>query len=280
MKKCLSCNRVYDDSQAFCLEDGSPLVEETAPDSIQTEVLPRRKNDRKNRLPIIFGGLLLLVGVLIGAWFLFGSNKNEISQSNRQMAVNIQTPTPTPIPTLSPTPTETPTPIPSPSPSPTISPETNTNVSTNSETKPETSANAKTADENNSAKQLPTIMKAEDHSVAFGLQQCRKSGSSITCDFSVTNKGQDRRFLLSIYQSGLFDELGNGYKGSEAQVANQTGDSPEIGFINGVTTRAQITFENVEPNAAKITLLNISFSVGNDYNLAVKFRNVPLIISK
>ncbi|MGI8639827.1 MAG: hypothetical protein ACR2MG_07715 [Pyrinomonadaceae bacterium] len=276
MKKCPGCNRIYDDSQAFCLEDGSPLIKETVPDSVQTEVLPRRKNDRKNRLPVIFAGLLLLVGALIGAWFLFGSNKNEISQSNRQAAVNIKTPAQTP----SPTPTETPTPIPSPSPSPTISPETNANIPTNSETKLETSANSKTADENNSAKPLPTIMKAEDHSVLFALHECRKSGSSITCQFSLTNKGQDRRFRLSRYGSKLFDELGNGYKGSDAQVANQTGGTPEIGFINGVTTRAQMTFENVEPNAAKITLLEINFNVGGDSNLSVKFRNVPLIVSK
>lgn len=276
MKNCPSCNRIYDDSQAFCLDDGAALVI-TAPDSVQTEVLPRRKNERNSKLPVILAGLLLLlVGALSGVWFLFGANKNEISQSNRQAAVNTQTPTPT----LSPTPAETPTPLPSPSLSPTILPEANTNVSTNSEMKPETPANSKPADETNSAKQLPTIMKAEDHSVLFALHECRKSGSSITCLFSLTNKGQDRHFQLWGYRSKLFDELGNGYKGSDARVANQAGDSPKIGFINGVMTNAQITFEKIEPNAAKITLLEIGFDVDRDYNLSVKFRNVPLIVSK
>ncbi len=276
MKKCPSCNRIYEDSQAFCLDDGSPLIAKAAPDSVQTEVLPRRKNDRKNKLTVVLAGLLLLVGALGGAWFLFGSNKNEISQSNRQTTVNVQTPTPTP----SPTPTETPTPLPSPSPSPTVSPEANSNVSTNFETKPETPANSKPADETTPAKQLPTIMKAEDHSVLFALHECRKSGSSITCLFSLTNKGQDRRFRFVGYDSRVFDELGNGYKGSDAQIANQTGLRAEIDFIGGVTTRAQMTFEKVEPNAAKITLLDIKFSVASDFNLSVKFRNVPLIVSK
>jgi hypothetical protein len=78
----------------------------------------------------------------------------------------------------------------------------------------------------------------------------------------------------------LFDELGNGYSGSEVQIANKTGNTPEIGFISGVTTKAQITFDKVEPTAMKITLLNIGFLVGNDYDLSVKFRNVPLIVSK
>lgn len=243
MKKCPNCNRIYDDSQAFCLDDGAPLSNDSAASSRETVVLPRRKN----KFPVIFGGLLLLVGVLIGGWFLLGSKVNDVSQNNRQVAVNTQKPVSTSTPTPS---VETPTPLPSPSPTPTISPAANSNVSTNSEIKPETSVNSKPEDESNSAKQLPTIMKAEDHSVLFALHECRKSGSSITCQFSLTNKGQDRRLRLQGYNSKLFDELGNGYKGSETQIANQTGDSPEIGFINNVTTRAQMTFENVEPNAA------------------------------
>lgn len=278
MKKCPNCNRIFDELQDFCLEDGSPLIKEIVPNSVQTEVLPRRKNNSKNKLPVIFGGLLLLVVAFISVWFLFGSNKTEISQSDKQSAVNIKIPTPTITP--SPTLTETPTPLPSPSPSPTVSPETNANISTNSETKIETPANSKMSDENSPAKPLPIIMKAEDHAVLFALHECRKSGSSITCLFSLTNKGQDRRFRLSRYDSKLFDELGNGYKGSDAQVANQTGGIPEIDFINGVTTRAQMTFENIELNAAKITLLDIGFRVGADNNLSVKFRNVPLIVSK
>ncbi len=278
MKKCPICNRIYDDSQAFCLDDGSPLVTQTTANSTQTEILPRRENERKNKLPIIFAGLLLLVGALSVAWLLFGSNKNETTQTNRQATVSVQTITPTQTPKL--TPTETSMPLPSLTPSPTVSPEANSNISTTSAMTIETIANSKPADESNQAKPMPTIMKPEDHSVLFALHECRKSGSSITCLFSLTNKGQDRRFQLSRYDSKLFDELGNGYKGAEAQVANQTGGTPEINFIGGVTTRAQLTFENIEPNAAKITLLDIGFLVGKDYNLSVKFRNAPLIDSR
>ncbi|MDQ3132283.1 MAG: hypothetical protein M3Q99_16165 [Acidobacteriota bacterium] len=272
MKKCPSCSRIFDDLQSFCLEDGSPLLIVPATNSQETVVLPRRKN----KFPFVLGGLLLAGVLVIGGWLLLGSRANDSNQSNRQIAVATQTPVPSP----SPTPTETPTPLPSPSPSPTVSPEANSNISANSETKPEISANSKPADESNPAKPLPVIMKAEDHSVLFALHECRKSGSSITCLFSLTNKGQDREFQLWGYRSDLFDELGNGYKGSDAQIANQTGNSPTIGFINGVTTRAQMTFENVEPSATKITLLSIGFDVGNDERLSVKFRNVPLIVSK
>lgn len=269
MKKCSQCNRIYDDSQAFCLDDGTPLAIEKPTSSQETVVLPRKKN----KFPLIFGGLLLLlVGALVLGWLLLGSSTDKANnQNSRKVAVNIQTPVPTP--TLSPT--ETPTPLPSSS--PTISPETNANATA---TNSETVSNVKPMDENNSAKQLPPIMKTEDHSVVFGLQQCRKSGSSITCDFSLTNKGSDRRFQFVIYRSNLYDELGNGYEGKKGQLANQDGNNPRIDFVSGVTTKAQITFEGIEPNASKITLLRIQYDVGDDNNLEVKFRNVPLVISK
>ena len=278
MKKCQQCGRVYDDSQSFCVEDGTTLLADTKNEITETVVLPGKKSKlpgKKSKLPLILISLLLLIGISVTVWLWFAFRPSNEAPSNKQVAVNVQTPVSTPTP-LS---ISTPTPLPSLSPSPTISSESNTNVSNVSNATPETVSNSKLANESNPAK-LPSLMKAEEHSVVFNLQQCRKSGTSITCDFTMTNTGQDRQLRLPVYQCKLFDELGNGYKGSEAQVANQTGDSPEIGFINGVTAKAQMTFDNIEPNAARITLLNFGFSVGNDYNLAVKFRNVPLTISK
>jgi hypothetical protein len=281
MKKCPHCNRIYDDSQSFCLEDGASLSLYATTDSRETIAIPRRKS----RLPLFFGGLLLLtaLGALTGGWLLLGSKAGDAGQNNQQQAaVNVQTPVSmrTPPPTL-----ETPPPLPPSLSPPEASPEANSNVSTNSTSansaiEPESSVSPKPPDESNPAKPLPVIMKTEDHQVLFALHECRKSGSSITCFFSLTNKGQDRRFRFSRYESKLFDELGNGYKGSDAQVANQTGGRPEIDFISSVTTKAQMTFENIEPNAAKITLLDLSFSIERDFGLSVKFRNVPLTVSK
>ena len=270
MKKCPSCNRTYDDSQVFCLDDGTLLITNSGTNLQETVVLPRKKN----KFPFIFGVLLLVVGASAVGWLLLGSRADNANQNNQLAAVNIQTPTltstvtpiatPTPIPTLTP-------------PTPTPSLETNANTPANSEI----IANTKLADESNSAaKQLPPIMKTEDHSVVFGLQQCRKSGSAITCDFLFTNKGSDRRFQFVVYRSNLYDELGNGYNGKKGQLANQDSGNPRIDFVSGVTARAQITFEGVEPNAAKITLLRLQYDVGDDYGLEVKFRNVPLLISK
>jgi hypothetical protein len=259
MKKCPACNRSYDDLQSFCLEDGTLLIADSPAVSESSITVPKKKS----RLPLIFGAFILIIGVSAAAWFLLAPKEQSANQANRQLAVN----SPTPLSTPTATPAETPTPTPTATPLP----ETNTNTAaTNAD------ANIKPASDANTSKPLPTLMKAEEHQVVFNLQQCRKSGTSITCDLTLTNAGQDRRFRLSTYRSKLFDELGNGYRGEDAQVANQTGDSPEIGFINGVTTKAQMTFENIEPNAAKITLLEFSFAVGDDYDLSVKFRNVPL----
>lgn len=263
MKKCTACNRIYDDSQSFCLDDGTLLITDNTVISDETKVLPRRKN----RLPLIFTGLILLLGLFVAGWFLLGTNDRNTNQNTR-LTVNVQTPAPT----ATPAPTE----MPSPSPTPSATPETNTNVATNGAA----NVNSAPVEENNPAKTLPVIMKTEDHSVLFSLHQCRKSGSSITCDLSLTNKGADREFQLVIFRSNLYDELGNGYNGKSGQLANKDGDNIQINFISGVTTRAQIMFEGVEPNASKITLLRLQYDVGEDYRLEVKFRNVPLTISK
>lgn len=278
MKRCPHCNRKYEDSQAFCLDDGTPLTTaESAPDSTQTQVLPRR--GKTKFLPVLAAVLLLLMAASVG-WFVLASRENGVNQNSKQTAVNQQTP----IPTFSPVQTP-PIENPIPTPEATNPAEINSNISTNSEVKTETVSNSRLTDEVNSAKtpqltQQAPIMKAEDHQIAFALQQCRKSGTSITCDFLLTNKGQDRWFKLVAFRSHLFDELGNGYEGKNAQLANQQGSEPRIAFIAGVTTRAQITFEEIDPNASKITLLQIQYDAGDDYALQMKFRNVPLIISK
>ncbi len=269
MKKCPLCSREYDNFQSFCLDDGNPLFEETIVNTQETVVLPRRKS----KIPFILAGFIATLGMLVGGWFLLTTGgSNSSNQDNRQAEITIQTPTATPPVT----PTATPTPFPSPSPSPTVPLETNADIPIDSETV----SNANLADENKPPKQLPPIMKIEDHSVVFDLKQCRKSGSAITCDFLLTNKGADRRFQFVVYRSNLYDELGNGYNGKKGQLANQDGSNPRIDFVSGVTAKAQITFEGIDPNASKITLMRIQYDVGDDTRLELKFRNVPLTISK
>jgi hypothetical protein len=41
-----------------------------------------------------------------------------------------------------------------------------------------------------------------------------------------------------------------------------------------------MTFDRIEPDAAKITLLRVHYDVGDKSGLDINFRNVPLVISK
>jgi len=268
MKQCPRCNRLFDDTQSFCLEDGTSLVAKAPAQSEPTVIIPA---SRRSRLPFILIGLLIVVVFLIGGSIFLMSTLGGDSPKNRQVAVNIQSPTPSPTATK----IETPTPAASPEPSF----EVNSNTSPDSES----DSNATVTyppDDAVPERPLPIIMRAEDHLVLFALHQCRKSGSSIVCDMSLTNKGDDRQFELITYRSRLYDELGNGYRGSDARVAREQGGSPRIDFIKGVTTRAQITFNQIEPNTTKITLLDLTFNIGRDNNLSIKFRNVPLVVAK
>lgn len=266
MKKCPACSRIYDDSQSFCLDDGTALVLETTLHTADTVVMTP---NRKSKLPYIFVGILaLLVLSILGAWLIL--QRNYPDRDSQISSANIQ-PVSTPFQTVKSSATSTPNLSPTP-----------TGTSENAEvpaTNSDTVSTSKPADLGDPTK-LPPIMKTEDHSVLFNLYQCRKSGSSITCDFTFTNKGPDRKFQFVIYRSNLFDELGNTYNGKNGQIASNDGNNPQITFVAGVTAKAQMTFEGIQPNATKITLLRIQYDVGEDYGLEIKFRNVPLLIPK
>ncbi len=269
MKKCPKCDRYYDDTQSFCLEDGTPLMTESAANTQETVVLQRKRS--KLRF-ILIGLLLLIAATVVGGILLF----RESGNNDRQAAVNTQAnfQTPAPIPAA------TPMPMPTSAPEAANSNNSISNAESNSAIVADEPDVTVQPDKTPAEKQLPVIMKTEDHSVLFSLQQCRKSGSSITCEFLFTNKGADRPFRFVIYRSNLYDELGNGYEGKNGQLANRDGSNIRIDFISGVTTKAIIAFEGIEPNAQKITLLRLQYDVGEDYGLEVKFRNVPLTISK
>jgi flagellar basal body-associated protein FliL len=241
------------------LDDGTALLPEPVSDTAETIVIPRKKS----KLSWVFIGIAGVLIILIGAGWLFLRSTFETRDLPRTTANTSATPAQTP-----PTPA-----LATPSPGPALTQDANANSNT------DTVSNSKSVELNDPTKQTP-IMKTEDHSVQFNLHQCRKSGSAITCDFTFQNKGPDRRFEFVVHRSNLYDELGNGYSGQKGQLANYEGNQPRIAFVSGVTTRAQITFDGIDPNAAKITVLRIQFDVGDDNGLEVKFRNVPLIIAK
>ena len=253
---------------AYCLDDGMPLADESTISSQETLILPRRKS---RFLPVFFG-LLLLAGAIGTGWFVFQSsqmNAETVQKDNNQTAIANIEPSPILSPSYTPTPIATPTAADSPT------PEEIAENETISEETPVSSTPPKSSDEPSEP-----LMKIEANQVVFDLRQCRKTGTTIICDFVLTNNGEDRRLFMRADSSRLFDELGNGYDGKTIKLANQSSYRAEIGFVSGVTTKAQIIFENIEPTSKQITLLDVGYVIGNSYGENVQFRNVPLLKGK
>lgn len=106
MKQCPQCQRTYDDSQSFCLMDGTPLAIESEEETVVRRQSPAPK---KGRLLLWLGllGLLLFAGSVLVVGFLIYkySGTGENVQAKRQSNVNSSS-----SPTLSSTPKATPTP--------------------------------------------------------------------------------------------------------------------------------------------------------------------------
>lgn len=211
---------------------------------------------------------LLVFGLAIVLATLVACSRSGVTNTNLSPSANVP-PTPTPTPT----PATTTTTTPALTTTPESIPDANSSASDTPTPTPPPTGEAAPPDKT-------PILRIDDHFVVFDLKQCRKSGSSISCEFTLTNTGPDREFVFNSYRSSLFDELGNGYRGANAQIANQIGDYPRIGFVSGVTTKARMTFEGIDPTATQITLLRLHFSVGDSEGLEVNFRNVPLLRAK
>jgi cytoskeletal protein RodZ len=120
MKQCPQCRRSYDDSQSFCLMDGTPLINES-----EEETVVRKSPAPKKRSWLLWLGLAgLLIGsgiVLAGGLLIYnyaGRNDNTQVKNNGNVSK-------TPTRTATSTPKATPTP-------------TAANTNANTESSPET----------------------------------------------------------------------------------------------------------------------------------------------
>ena len=106
MKQCPKCNRTYDDSQAFCLMDGTPLTNESEAETIVRQKLPARKKGRFLLWLGLTGLVILIGGVTVVGYLIYKfSRQDESMQGKRQSVVNVSS-----SPTLPSTPKATPTP--------------------------------------------------------------------------------------------------------------------------------------------------------------------------
>lgn len=132
MKRCPTCKKTFDDSLAFCLDDGSPLAAETRPDSEPTIVSPSPQPVQpppptqfaqyqppgsafgaapKRRVwPWVVGGLLVLFffGIVIVAAIAIPLLQR--SHNSNRVDINVRTPEPSPSESSSPKTENSPTP--------------------------------------------------------------------------------------------------------------------------------------------------------------------------
>ena len=81
MKKCPVCSRTYDDSQSFCLMDGTALTVESETETIVRQP-PAHKKSKVLPLILAFLVLAILSAGGIGAWLLYKyAGKNENAQT-------------------------------------------------------------------------------------------------------------------------------------------------------------------------------------------------------
>jgi Caspase domain len=113
----------------------------------------------------------------------------------------------------------------------------------------------------------------------FNLQLCKISGTTVTCDLTITNDQNTERNLKASTRartSQLIDDLGNESGHFDIQIANQTRGSSTL-LVPNLSVKAVVSFEDVSPQARVIKLLKLLFiDSGSFGRITVEFRDVPL----
>ncbi len=149
-----------------------------------------------------------------------------------------------------------------------------------------TSPNIKIIDEPASK---PPLQTREAGFFTFALDNCSKSGTSIACNFTVTNNGQDRQLSIRTANSNLIDDSNNEAPATHAGIAGKDATNsgiprlrrdPSPVVLENTSIKLQVTFEGVSANAQRIGRLTVSFYVYGDVSRSedfkVEFRNVSL----
>ena len=151
-----------------------------------------------------------------------------------------------------------------------------------------TSPNIKIKDE--PASKPAPVQTREAEFFTFALDSCSKSGTSIACNFTVTNNGKDRQLSIRTANSNLIDDSNNEAPATYAGIAGKDATNsgmprlrrdPSPVVLENTAIKLQLTFEGVSANAQRIGRLTLSFYVYGDNSRLedskVEFRNVPLV---
>ena len=133
----------------------------------------------------------------------------------------------------------------------------------------------------NQTKTASNLPRKKQVFFTFEIQKCVKAGTTVTCDFTVTNNdSEDRVFEISdINPSGLIDDQGFEARARGSQIGNKRGTERTI-MIPNVAVKGKMTFEGISEDARVIKRLLIAFSTKVSPTIVsgykVEFRDIPL----
>ena len=132
------------------------------------------------------------------------------------------------------------------------------------------------------APKTPQVFKSRD--IEFALKTCVREAASIACKLIITNKGDDRNIGIigscNNPPSRFIDGDGREFDAHSEIIGSRKNEGcghVEGTLVSGVSTQAEVRFENIPSSVSSISLLELpSFVVGGD-GIDVKFHAVPLL---
>ncbi|MFH0775720.1 MAG: FlgO family outer membrane protein [bacterium] len=118
------------------------------------------------------------------------------------------------------------------------------------------------------------IQTGEIGGFLFALEECKKSGEVITCDFTVTNKNTDLAWIIidSNYSQPyvyLYNDLGNSYRANDVTLG--TISSLKKYLAPNTSIKLTLRFNDVKQEGKVLPSLTVQIDAG-----VLTFRNIPL----
>ncbi len=123
--------------------------------------------------------------------------------------------------------------------------------------------------------QARALQKLDANFFTFELKRCLLSGTTVMCELTITNKGDDRQVGFG-GRSTLFDDQGNEYTAEHVRLASKEGRETYAVLVSGITVNLRLTFQEVSPHTRQITLLNVYVAVNDGKSFNVQFRSISL----
>jgi len=121
-----------------------------------------------------------------------------------------------------------------------------------------------------------SIFQREENGFVFDLRSCKLGGTTLECDFLITNRKEDRDLTIEFanppFISRFIDDSGNEYHASSGFLATSAGYKGYSRLVSGVPVKARVSFEHVRPELQEAKLLEL-----NAYAFVVQFRDVPVL---